>query len=400
MTEPAWFRAARAPRRAALALALCALGMSAGAVRAADVRVSGLAEVTLAGGDEAIAENWLNLSDTNFDPYRFRLFVDGEAAPGLEAFVQLAFGEYRTFKPYGAYLRWTPDENRDLRVLGGKIPWVLGTWAPRAYPDRNPLIGAPLMHQYHTSLRADAVPPDADALLAARGTGQYSPNYGAGGGYKGMPIVYDRCWDFGVALQGSARPFEYALALANGTPATPNPEVDTNESKTVLGRIGLAPVPALRFGISGSRGAYLPYALEDELPPGTEPEDLLQVLWCADLELAGGHAELRGEAYLNTFETATVGDLEVRGGYGEAKLTVHPGVWIALRAETMRFSDLQGSSGPAVPWDDRRDRIEAGAGWRVARGAWIKAAFQRNTRHAPAGVEHRDLAAAQIVARF
>lgn len=392
---------ARAARvlRAAAPLAF-ALALFPAAPRAAEVRVSGIAEVTLADGEEAIAENWLNLSDTNFDPYRFRLFVDGEAAPGLEAFVQLAFSEYRTFKPYGAYLRWTPDENRDLHLLAGKIPWVLGAYAPRSYADKNVLIGAPLMHQYHTSLRSDAVPPDADALLAARGDGQTGPNYGSGGGYKGMPIVYDRCWDFGVALQGSARPFEYAIAVHNGTPATPNPEVDVNDSKTVLGRLGVAPVPALRLGISGSYGAYLPYALEDELPPGTEPEDLHQVLWMADAEFSAGHVELRGEGYTNRFETATAGDLDVRGGYGEAKVTVYPGVWLAARLETMQFSDLQGSSGPAVPWDDRRDRIEAGAGWRVARAAWIKAVFQRTSTHATGGMIHRDLGAASVIVRF
>ena len=91
-------------------------------------------------------------------------------------------------------------------MLIGKIPWLLGTYAPRTYSDKKPLIGTPLMWYYHTTLRYDALPPTTDALLAAAGTGQYGTSYAPGQPpRKGIPVLYDACWDVGVALNGSAQ---------------------------------------------------------------------------------------------------------------------------------------------------------------------------------------------------
>ena len=46
----------------------------------------------------------------------------------------------------GAYALWTPWKSRDLHLQAGNIPWPVGTWAPRKYSDKNPLIGEPLIY--------------------------------------------------------------------------------------------------------------------------------------------------------------------------------------------------------------------------------------------------------------
>src|SRR5262249_8893739 len=146
----------------------------------------------------------------------------------------------------GAYAMMTPWASRDLHVLAGKIPWAIGTWAPRTYSDHNPLIGSPLVYQYHTSLVWYAVPPNADALLASAGRGQYGVNYFGFTMGRGMAVVDDSYWDVGVTVTGSQRPLEYALGVTAGTPGWGSTSQDENSGKTALGRIGLAPLPGLR----------------------------------------------------------------------------------------------------------------------------------------------------------
>src|SRR5439155_15651364 len=101
--------------------------------------------------------------------------------------------------PYvdGAYVMITPRTERDLHLVAGKIPWLIGTFAPRSYSEHNPLIGKPLMYQHHTTLLWFTVPQNADVLLGAAGTGQEGVGY-IGGGARGMAVVDDGYWDTGA----------------------------------------------------------------------------------------------------------------------------------------------------------------------------------------------------------
>jgi hypothetical protein len=386
----------RSVRGLALALVLTLGAGRASADMPADAHVHGMLDLNLTNGEQGIEDNYLNAGDTNFDPYRLRLFVDGRPATGFEVFTQFIWSEAKTVSADGVYARWTPNPDRDLHLVIGKMPWIIGTWAPRTYSDKNPLIGMPMMYHYHTTLREDGVPPTADALLQAAGTGQYGVDYGSGAGYRGMPIVYDRCWDYGVAGIGSLRPLEFSIGVENGTPSSPNPGVDWNNTKGVLGRIGLAPTPSLRVGVSGAWGAYLMSKVQPQLPPGASVDDYHQILGMADLELTSGRFELRSEGYYNTWTTPTVGDLHVHGGYGELKVTLIPGLWAAARGEVMRFSDLTGATLGTRPWDDNRDRFEGGLGYRVTREVLLKSVFQRTVHHEDDGNENYDLGALEL----
>ena len=381
---------------------LALLPLPSHAIESDAVRFRGLLDCTAAGGSRALSLNALNNGDSNFDPYRLRLFVDAALDGGFEAHVQsIVIGENHALLQYGAYAVWTPLDGRDLHVEGGYIPWAIGTWAPRTYSNVNALIGMPMLYQLHGTLSFAALPPSTDALLAAAGNGESGVDYGGGPVARGVPIVYDRCWDVGAVALGSVDRMEFAAGFVQGAPSWPQTARDESPGKTILGRVGVMPWPALRLGVSGAQGPWLPRAFEPSLPPGVALADMLQRIAIADLEIQGGHVEARGEAYVNEWRTPFIGRLVVRGAWAEAKVVVAPGVWIAARGERQRHSSLTDSSDRRQPWDHDRDRWELGLGYRATRQATVKAAWQRNTEHVPmAGARRDDLPAATLSLSF
>ena len=371
---------------------------------AVEADVHGLLDLVATGNSEAIQLNSLYRGDTSFDAYRVRLFVDGAVTDRLRVHTQLLFAETSGARAFGAYVMAEPWEGRDLHVIAGEIPWLIGAFGPRSYADKNPLIGHPMLYQYHTTLRPDQVVSGADALLGAAGAGNDGVNYAPGGRpQRGMPVVYDQWWDFGAGIEGSRRPLEFAAGFLNGTPGWTEPARDENGGKSVSGRVGIVPTAGTRFGISGAYGPYLTDAVAGSLPAGRRVEDYHQVLAMADAEWSIAHLTLRAEGYANTWETPTAGDLRVRGVYAEGKYTLPAGFYVAGRYEIMRFSDLRDSTGATRPWDTEWDRTELGLGYRIARGAVAKIAYQSNLPRAVAAGEESeryDLLAAQLSIRF
>ncbi len=100
-----------------------------------------------------------------------RLFANSDLGNGFQVYTQALLSDAAMVRVYGAYVTYTPYPGLDLHVMAGKIPWRIGTYGPRTYSDKKPLIGTPLTYQYHTSLRGDRLVPGADALLSAAGTG-------------------------------------------------------------------------------------------------------------------------------------------------------------------------------------------------------------------------------------
>lgn len=392
-------------RRAALAagLAILAAAGRAEATGGVEARVHGLLDVVLAGKSEAFDLNTEWLGDTRFDAYAARIFVDGSVTDRIQVYTQLLADEVVGVRAMGAYAMFDPWEGRDVHVIAGLIPYLVGTMDARAYSDKNPLIGMPLVYQHQTSLRWDQIPANRDELLSQAGAGYRGVSYGGGWSYPGMPVVYQHWWDFGAGVIGSARPLEFALGIENGTPSWPDPTRDTNEGKALQGRIGLTPSPAIRLGLSGAYGPYLVDNVRPALAPGRRAEDYNQILTMVDAEWSGGHFEVRGEGYRNTWQTPTVGDLTVSGVYGEAKVTLPAGFYVAGRYEIMRFDEIRDSAGASKPWDTNWDRGEAGLGYRVARGVLAKAVYQWNTPKSDSpNVEDEtySLAATQLSVRF
>ena len=381
------------PIAALLALAL------AFPVRAGDFKVHGLLDLALTGRGPGFDVNQLTEGDSPLDPWGLRVFAEGNINPRVAVFTQAVLHDPAVPYIEAAYVVLSPSTERDLHLMAGKIPWPIGTYEPRSYSDKNPLIGKPLMYQYHTTLLWYALPSSADALIAAGGSGQSSVGYTGLGG-TGMPVIDDGYWDTGAVINGSLRPIEFAVGATNGTPGWGNTGEDENHGKTVLGRVGLAPLPAFRAGVSGAYGPYLVEGLDSRLPPGKTANDYHQRLAMADAELLAGYAELRAEGYVNVWENPSLGDLRVHGGYVEGQWTLVPGVVLAGRGEMMRFSTLRDSGGLDQPWDHDRDRIEAGVCYRPDRDVRIKGVWQRNREMSAAGDRQFDLVALGLSVSF
>jgi hypothetical protein len=386
-------------RRWIVAFATVGLAVCASAAGAADVRFGGLFDVAASAGTGRVL-NRTSHGDSPFDPYRLRLSLDASVTTSLQVYAQMILHEgMQELRADEAYLMWTPWASRDAHLEAGKIPWPIGTFGPRTYSDRNPLIGAPLMYQYHTALPWNHVPTGVDELVSNAGQGQ---ELLPAGEWIGMPVVDDRWWDVGVAAVGAQRPLEYAFGVTRGSPGWPEPEsVENVKGHSVMGRLGIVPVAGVRAGVSGSWGMWAPEWFVFQLPPGKQTTDYHEALAMADLELMRNRWELRGEAFLKYWETVTTGTLRLHGGYAEARVGLAAGAWLAARAELMRFSDVTTSGGITRPWDDGVDRYEAGIGYRVTREVQVRLVGQRNVRH-PYGtvVTTEDLGALATSIRF
>ena len=218
-------------------------------------------DLTLSSGTNARDLNAWTQGDSNFDPYRVHMFVDGAVTQTMSVYLETILHEgFAGLRADGAYAQWTPWPNRDLHVQAGKLPWAIGTWEPRGYSDKNPLIGAPLMYQYHTSLAWDVPTTSIDQLVASAGTGETGIVYGTQPA-TGLTVVDDRYWDVGVVAVGSHRPFEFSLGTMQGSPGWPVTDPDDTPGQTTLGRLGLMPAPGVRVGVSGAWGTWVPLSV-------------------------------------------------------------------------------------------------------------------------------------------
>ena len=390
-------------KQATLGSVAAAMMLASTAGAATDFKIGGLLDVVASERGAAFDFNLLTRGDSSFDPFSLRVFGEARVNDRLQILSQVVLRDASGLYIDGAYLVYTPNMNYDFNFTAGKIPWPIGTWAPRTYSDRNPLVGTPLMYQYHTTVLWWEIPPSADALLATAGSGQTNVDYYGYPMGRGAAIVDDSYWDVGATITGSRRPLEYSIGVVAGTPGWGSTSQDENSGKSWLGRIGLAPHPSLRFGVSGSTGPYLIQSLNPNLPAGKHVNDYHQELMMADFELQTGHVELRAEGARNIWESPTVGDLEATSGYAELKVSHASGVFAAGRADMIQFGDIQDSGGVNRSWDSDVERFEVGAGYRFDRSVIGKIVYQY-TRVAAGGPRPDDLrlslVAAQLSVRF
>ena len=146
------------------------------------------------------------------------------------------------------------------------VPPVFGSFARRRYALDNPLPSLPLAYQYLTTVREDALPANAEQLVAQRGRGwlvRYPIGNTAAG--PGRPLVNAERWDTGVEARVGVRPLSFALAVTQGTLSHPELE-DENGGKQVSARLAWTPVPAFVAGVSGASGDFVADAARAALP--------------------------------------------------------------------------------------------------------------------------------------
>ncbi|GAB4326555.1 MAG: hypothetical protein Kow0074_21230 [Candidatus Zixiibacteriota bacterium] len=349
--------------------------------------VSGMLAMVARNADVANQHNRTNAGFSTFDATYGRVFFDGRVTDRLSAFVQLYLG--MNYSPFvnGAYIRY--DHSEKWHLEAGLIPLPVGLWGPRTYPDKNPLVGVPLMYQYKTGLMVNnGLQQTPEEILSQRGTSQ------------AVPIVYDFCWNTGIHGYGSVGPFDFGLALQTGSLGSPSREI-TYDYPNVQAHISWVPGPGLTIGGWAATGAYLGPAVESQLPAGQTLEDYHQQTIGGLAHAAQGHWDIFAEALFNRFQHPFLGDLDATGGYLDVRYGFAPKWFGAVRIEGMTFSRFARSIDPQERyWEYPLARLEFGLGHRMTHKTMLKAVTQIvRFDHAPSAKDE-EIYALQFVAEI
>ncbi len=305
--------------RTALALLLlCAISVPA----KADVSVSGMTDIVFKNSDN---EDYTNITFKKHSPFhtlRTRLFFDAPLGDNSSAFLQL-MTDNNSVIIYGAYIRFTNLADKYLNVQVGYIPTTVGSFGARVYSDKNPLIGTPLVFNYHSNLVGfiDDTMRTVDQLLARRDT-RYN---------IGLPVVYDACWNTGAEFYGSVGKLDYSLSLLSGAVSLPTLE-QYKDVPQVTSKLNYYFNPGLMVGVAGFYGPYLSeYVYADKIPDGHDYVDYMNSGVGYDFYWAVRHLEVFSESYWAKWEHPYLPDLSVSSGYVEAKYKLAPGWYIAGR---------------------------------------------------------------------
>ena len=122
------------------------------------------------------------------------------------------------------------------------MPPTFGAFTRRVYASENPLIGYPLAYQYLTSLRADALPLNANELLAMRGRGWLS-SYSIGNPVpaNGLPLASGFRWDTGVQVHAAGELVDATVSVTTGTLSNPLFR-DDNSGRQIAARLSARPI--------------------------------------------------------------------------------------------------------------------------------------------------------------
>ena len=220
-----------------------------------------------------------------------------------------------------------------LAVLDvGRTTPVIGTFAPRHYSTRNPLIGE----------------PDG-----------YSLDY---------PLA--------IKLSGEGTHFDYRAALVSLPTThdnyTPGP---TQRLRPAIGA-GVTPFVGFRLGGSFTVGPYLNRDISPTLLAGKTWTDFTQTVMALDLAFARGYLETHAEGARGTYQVPGRADITGFTYYGEAKYTFTPRFYLAARAERNNYPSIRPTTtGFASRLWDFEDG-ELGAGFRASRSTLLKASVR------------------------
>jgi hypothetical protein len=365
------------------------------------VRLAGEASATIAPDDEGYF-NYTDYEHQNLRLFRLTLAAELRLFTPLAVLAEVRCDNLETPRLYALYARFRPWAHRELDVQAGLVPQVFGSFPRRRYAYDNPLPSLPLAYQYLTDLRYDAMPANAEQMLAQRGRGwQVSYPIGSSQPAPGVPLVSSERWDTGVELRLGREPLSLALALTQGSLA--HPRGGDKDGSQIAGRLQWKPGPALTAGVSAASGPFFTREVEDALPVSART-DYRQKALGLDLEWARGYWIVRAEAVWSRWRVAALeatqitGPLDALGAYAEARYKLRAGLYLAGRVEHLGFSRIDSEFGRNT-WDAPVARVEIGAGYTLRRHVLLKGSWQHNWRDA-GRVRENDLVAAQVLLWF
>jgi hypothetical protein len=288
-------------------------------------------------------------------------------------------------RAYGLYVRIRPWADRAIDIQAGRVPPTFGAFGRRTYATDNFLIGYPLAYQYLTSLRADALPANADDLMKMRGRGWLS-TYSIGNlaPDRGVPLVSAFAWDTGVQVHVGTELFDATGAVTAGTLAHPLFN-DDNDGKQIAGRVAFHPVPGLIVGASAARGPFVSRTAARGAVGDGDSSEFTQQAFGADAEYSRDYYIVRFETIVNDWRLPIVRapfldlPLRARSTMVEGRYKILPGLYAAARYDHLGFSEITGTSRTDT-WDAPVTRVEIGGGFSLQRNLLLKLSFQHNRR--------------------
>jgi hypothetical protein len=362
-------------------------------VAVAQIDISGQLDLVGMARQDTPGVNKAFRGDSPFNPVRLKLFARHWVTDRIGIFTELLYDAETSPRVNGAYVVVNELLGQSwLNARLGLAPNLIGSFGLRStYFNSNPLVGVPLVWQYRTNL-------DGEGAATAAGLA------GAGGEPGiGLPILYESCWNIQWELLGELGNLEYSLGMTPGSLSNPIKSASVAGSSW-LARLGYAPIPSVRLGVSAAHGPYLGKPTPDAggaLPYADDPSDFDQSLVGADLEYLGGPFAFHSEVYGVRYEAPLIDDdLEALGGYAELRFDFLPGWYLAGRVGGLFFADIEtdATSGARAPWDQDTRRTEFALGYRLAREVLVKLDWQRTT--VPDGGFAQNLFAVQLSSAF
>lgn len=332
--------------------------------------------------DDIAFFNYTDYEHSTLRQARLRLMLEARLPVRLDLLGELRVENDQVNAP-ALFVRWQPWDARPFHVQAGRLPLTIGAFARRAYGSDNLVVGVPLVYQYLTSVRPDALPETPDDLVRMRARG-WRPSYPLGSTDQapGLPLLAYSRGDTGVQMQWTGQSWTAAAAVTRGTAADPRVR-DNNDGVTVSSRLAIMRPSGLTVGISGSRGKWVGQAVESLLPPSARDRGMAQSLLGVDAEFARGHWILRGEWWHSRFEVPTlVETISASGGFVESRYRFRPRWQVAARIDRLTFSEIASASALPMPWDAPLWRVEGMLGYRVTRQVDLRAGYQYNWREA------------------
>ena len=370
----------------AAALRASAQSLPEGPISIADGHVILGAEVTATVAPDD--PGFFNYTSYEFSALRnLRLGVSAEvrANDHVQLLTEIRLDQGRVLDAYGLFVRLRPWPARRFDIQVGRIPPTFGALTRTAYGSGNLLIGQPLAYQYLLSLRSDALPATTDDLLRMRGRGWLS-NFPVGNRAEapGLPMVNTSRWDTGVQVHGANGKVEWTGSVSAGSLSDPRFR-DNNAGRHLAGRVVARPTPALAFGASASRGAWVNRTVDAAIAGTNSGDRSRQIAFGGDAEFSTGPFLIRGEAIRSTWTMPSIATLQLReplvatSMLVEGRYKIAPGLYVAARGDRIDFGWITGAQGPGT-WEARTWRLETGVGYSITRNIQMKGSWQLNDR--------------------
>jgi hypothetical protein len=192
----------------------------------------------------------------------------------------------------GYYLVW---KDASLVVRAGQLQSVFGEFLLHYDDAENPLFGTP---------------------------SQYSYDHG---GVTTLGLA-------GVEAAVTLGKWDARAQFTNSSPANPRSLFDKDQYANWAGGMGYSIRQGWRVGISAYRGPYLDRNFPAFNAGMARPGDLPATAWGADMEWARGHWNVTGEWQHFTFPSPATPSMRQTAAYADAKLVLHPRLFVAARA--------------------------------------------------------------------